>query len=114
MQEMELTGLSLVRHLWVHYHNDPESIGITHEFLLGRDILVAPVLDESSTKVNVYLPPGDTWKDLWTGETYDLHLSNGKHLEVNAPIGITPCFYRANAPMADEFAKIPTLLPKGA
>ena len=36
------------------------------QFLLGRDVLAAPVLDRNVSKVHVYLPPGDTWRDVWT------------------------------------------------
>ena len=39
------------------------------EFLLGPDLLVAPVLDQGATERTAYLP-GGRWIDLWRSATY--------------------------------------------
>jgi alpha-glucosidase (family GH31 glycosyl hydrolase) len=38
--------------------------------MLGADLLVAPVVDEGATALEVYLPAG-TWIDVWTGSSHD-------------------------------------------
>ena len=43
------------------YYNDNEINVDSNSFLLGRDILVTPILDEGKEFVNVYLPKGDIW-----------------------------------------------------
>lgn len=40
------------------------------EFLLGRRLLVAPVLDEGATSQDVYLPRG-VWLDLNTAQQHE-------------------------------------------
>ena len=37
---------------------DDEALTVEDEFLLGDSLLVAPVLEEGSTKRDVYLPQG--------------------------------------------------------
>ena len=41
--------------------------GLRYQFLLGPDLMVAPVLDRGAEAVDVYFPEGDAWADLWTG-----------------------------------------------
>jgi alpha-glucosidase/alpha-D-xyloside xylohydrolase len=61
------TGLPMMRALWLHYPNDPEAVKLGSEYLWGRDLLVAPVLEQGAKSRRVYLPEGD-WLDWWTGE----------------------------------------------
>jgi hypothetical protein len=39
---------------------------VATQFLIGRDLLAAPVMDRATPRVHVYLPPGDVWLDVWT------------------------------------------------
>ena len=64
---------------------------IRDEYLLGRDILVAPVLEEGAVSRSVYLPE-DIWVDFWTKEEY-----RGGHYTVQAPLGRIPVFVRKGA-----------------
>lgn len=61
------------------------------EYLLGRDMLVAPVVRPGETKRKVYLPQ-DKWIHLWSGKVYD-----GGTYTVDAPIGEIPVFVRKEA-----------------
>ncbi len=61
-------GLPMVRALFVEYPDDPGSWLVEDQYLFGQDILVAPLLEESSGR-DVYLPPG-TWIDYQTGAVY--------------------------------------------
>ena len=63
------------------------------EYLVGRDLLVAPVVTEGLTKRRVYFPAGDDWVDWWTGKTYQ----GGTDADIDAPLERLPLFARAGA-----------------
>ena len=76
-----------MRPLFYHYEEEPAYTEST-EYLLGRDILVAPVLKKQSESRMVWFPE-DRWVHLFTGEEY----SGGRH-RIKAPIGCPPVFIR--------------------
>ena len=57
----------LLRPVWYDWPQQLELYAIPDQFMLGSDLLVAPVLDEGVTARDVVLPPGE-WVDAWTGE----------------------------------------------
>ncbi|XP_054754945.1 myogenesis-regulating glycosidase-like [Lytechinus pictus] len=61
-QEFSQKGDPVIRPLWWSAPTDPVALRINSEFLVGDDLLVAPILDEGTTKRHVYLPAG-TWLD---------------------------------------------------
>ena len=65
--EAAATGAPVVRHLFLHYPDDPNVKGLRYQFLLGPDLMVAPVLTRGAAEVEVYFPEGEAWTDLWTG-----------------------------------------------
>jgi alpha-glucosidase/alpha-D-xyloside xylohydrolase len=67
MHECATTGMPIVRALWLHYPDDPKAVTCGDEYLWGRSMLVAPVVEQGSTSRKVYLPRGE-WYDFWTGE----------------------------------------------
>ena len=89
------TGVGIVRPLFFYY-DEARAYKEMHEYLLGRDILVAPVIEQGATTRDVYLP-ADGWIHAPTGKQY----RGGIHT-VEAPIGSIPVFYRKDA---DETVK---------
>jgi alpha-glucosidase len=87
------TGAPVMRPLWFEYPDDSRTYTIEDEYLVGRDLLVAPVVRESATRRGVYFPAGDNWVDWWTGKTYE----GGRDAEVEAPLDRLPLFVRAGA-----------------
>jgi alpha-glucosidase len=87
------TGAPVMRPLWFEYPDDQRTYLIEDEYLVGRDLLVAPVVVEATTKRKVYFPAGDKWVDWWTGKVYD----GGKEVEVEAPLDRLPLYARAGA-----------------
>ena len=79
----------MVRHLMLQYPEDAEARAVDDQYLLGADLLVAPVVEEGATGRSVYLPAG-TWYHLWSGEPYQ----GGQRITVEAPIGSPPVFAR--------------------
>jgi alpha-glucosidase (family GH31 glycosyl hydrolase) len=61
------TGMPVMRSLWLHYPDDPAAVSRGDEYLWGRDMLVAPVVEKGAANRKVYLPKGG-WFDFWTEE----------------------------------------------
>ncbi|MBN8249038.1 MAG: glycoside hydrolase family 31 protein, partial [Verrucomicrobia bacterium] len=84
------TGAPIMRPLLWHHQNDPVAVSCGDQFLLGRDLLVAPVLRQGAVARSVYLP-NDVWFNFWTGE----RLAGGRHVVADAPLDTLPLFVRA-------------------
>ncbi|MCA1614707.1 MAG: DUF4968 domain-containing protein [Acidobacteria bacterium] len=87
------TGAPVMRPLWFEYPEDQRTYTIEDQYLVGRDLLVAPVVREGATKRGVYFPKGEDWVDWWTGRRY----RGGQDAEVEAPLDRLPLFARAGA-----------------
>jgi alpha-D-xyloside xylohydrolase len=61
------TGVPVMRPLALEFPNDPSAAYLDRQYMLGSDLLVAPVFTESG-EVEFYLPAGE-WTSLLTGET---------------------------------------------
>jgi alpha-glucosidase/alpha-D-xyloside xylohydrolase len=86
------TGLPVMRALWLHFPDDPQAVGRADEYLFGRDLLVAPVVEKGATSRTVYLPRG-TWYDFWTGEKQE----GGREIARRVDLGTMPIYVRAGA-----------------
>lgn len=60
-------GVSVARPMFFEFPDDPAVAYLDRQYMLGGDLLVAPVMSASG-EVEFYLPKG-TWTDFWTGET---------------------------------------------
>jgi len=80
----------LLRPLWYDCPKQSDYYTVADEFLLGADILVAPVMKEYGVARDIVLPPGP-WRDAWTGKTYE----QGPLLQHPAPCPGIPLFVRA-------------------
>jgi alpha-glucosidase (family GH31 glycosyl hydrolase) len=67
VRECANTGMPVMRALWLHYPDDPVAVARADEYLWGRQILVAPVVEKGATTRSVYLPRG-YWYDFWTND----------------------------------------------
>jgi alpha-glucosidase (family GH31 glycosyl hydrolase) len=104
VREAASTGLPVVRHPFVHYPDDPEVLGLQYQFLVGPDLMVAPVLDPGEEMVEVYLPAG-RWVHLWSGRKYGSP-DKGVYETVRAPIGEPAVFYEESSDVGRSFSKI--------
>jgi alpha-glucosidase len=91
--EHEQTGMPVIRPLWFEYPTDKKTYLVADEYLLGRDLLAAPVVKEGMREREVYFPVGDEWIDWWTGERF----AGGKAVTVKAPLDHLPLFARVGA-----------------
>jgi alpha-glucosidase len=99
LEDSSRTGLPLFRPLVLNYQQDFNTLNIDDEFMVGEDLLVAPVLKRDLTSRMVYFPQG-TWIDYWTGR----RITGGTTIRVDAPLETVPLFVRAGAviPMGPE------------
>ena len=67
VRECATTGMPIMRSLWLHYPEDPIAVARQDQYLWGRQILVAPVVEKAATARSVYLPQG-SWYDFWSNE----------------------------------------------
>ncbi|MBB6350636.1 alpha-D-xyloside xylohydrolase [Nonomuraea muscovyensis] len=89
--EAARTGAPMMRALCVDYPGDPVAWQADLEYLLGRDLLVAPMTAPEGTR-QVYLPHGE-WVDYWTGEV----LTGSRYVRVAKPLEQIPIFVRHGA-----------------
>jgi alpha-glucosidase (family GH31 glycosyl hydrolase) len=91
LEEGLAVGLPLMRGMFFLEPADPVSWNYPEQYLLGDDLLIAPVTKEGATLWPVYLPPGE-WVDVWTGD----HLAGAMEVERPVPIGEIPVYCRAD------------------
>lgn len=88
--EASATGAPPMRTLWWEFPEDAGSWEVEDQFVLGPDVLVAPVLAPGATARRVYLPAGATWTDAVSGTASE----GGRWLEVPVDLATTPVFLR--------------------
>jgi alpha-glucosidase (family GH31 glycosyl hydrolase) len=96
------TGMPIMRAMWLHYPDDAVAVARGDQYLWGRDMLVAPVVDKGATSRKVYLPahrslgeggPRGTWFDFWTEAKAD----GGREIERAVDLATMPLYVRAGA-----------------
>ena len=60
------TGLPIMRAVVLEYPDDKETYHLNNQFLFGKDIMVAPVVEKGASQVKIYLPEGE-WIDFSNG-----------------------------------------------
>ena len=106
--EITQNDASLMRPLFADFAEDKHTHDLNTEFLFGKSILVAPVLEPQYTigkdidakvdfnqikSTKVYLPSGCEWYDFWTNEK----ISGGKSVNKETPIDIMPIYIKAGS-----------------
>ena len=91
--------MPIFRPLVLNYQNDANVLSIDDEFMIGADLLVAPVMKPGLISRLVYLPEGE-WIDYWTNK----RIKGGTLIQADAPIDLVPMYVRAGAviPMGPE------------
>jgi alpha-glucosidase len=98
-REATQTGVPLVRALILENQNDTKTYDAYCEYLLGKDILIAPLWSDTTFYRDIYLPEGE-WIDYFDEITY-----HGKQtITYHAPIDRVPILIKAGAiiPMAPD------------
>lgn len=93
MKQMKIAsdkGTPVMRPLLFDFYEDERTLGIYDEFMLGPDLLVAPVIEYQARTKRVYFPKGTDWICIKTGNRY----KGGAEALVDAPLDTIPLFYR--------------------
>jgi len=99
LESAHRTGVPVFRPLMLNYQDDANTYNLDDEFMIGEDLLVAPIVKPDVTSRLVYLPKG-IWYDFWTNKKYD----GGTMIRADAPLETVPIFVRTGAiiPMGPE------------
>jgi alpha-glucosidase (family GH31 glycosyl hydrolase) len=84
------TGEPIIKPVFWLAPHDSRALTCDDQFLVGDELLVAPVVYSCQRERNIYLPPG-YWQDYWSEE---IHEGPTNLEEYPAPLDILPIFKR--------------------
>ncbi|XP_053741623.1 SITS-binding protein isoform X3 [Synchiropus splendidus] len=71
-EEWKMTGNPIYRPMWWLSPDDPVTFTIDDQFLIGDEMLVAPVLEQGVVQRDIYLPDGGfQWQDSRDAQVFD-------------------------------------------
>jgi hypothetical protein len=104
-REAVRTGMPITRPLWLAYPDSREAARQDQEWMLGPDVLAAPVVVQGATSRDVWFPPG-CWESPDTGERHD----GPDHARVAAPLTRLPYWFRCGIdPFAEAAGAVPVV-----
>src|SRR5688500_5630984 len=89
VDEAVADGSPINRPLWWEDPDDPATFTIDDEYMLGGDILVAPVVHEGADSRDIYLPRGN-----WVGHNGIVHVGPTTLVDYPAPLNVLPYFVK--------------------
>ena len=104
--EYARTGMPIMRHHSLTDPGDEALIGLDDQYMLGPDLLVAPVLHPNARKRTVRLPAGE-WLDLWRSVT----VGEDGSLKAKSPVVLRG---RRSHVLPAPFKEVPVLVRAGA
>ena len=82
----------MMAHLCLDFPQDESALSCQDEYMLGRGLLVAPIVREGAMEREVYLPKGK-WIDFFTRE----EIQGGQTLRVRCPLERIPVYERMDS-----------------
>ena len=67
--EAAATGVPVLRYMHLEYPDEPAAYYQQAQFMVGSQILFAPVMAKGADTVDIYLPTG-VWHHVWTNKAY--------------------------------------------
>ncbi len=91
-QNAVLTGRPMMTHLCLDYPDDPRVWTANDQYMLGRELLVAPLTSKGEDSRTVYLPAG-SWTEFFTGDVFH----GPREMRVVCPLERIPVFRKEGA-----------------
>lgn len=89
-EEAHDTGISILRGMFLEFPGEDTAWTVKDQFMLGPNVMVAPVLVAGQTSRKVWIPPG-SWMPFAGGAA----VTGGTTIDVPAAMGEIPVFVRA-------------------
>lgn len=83
-------GDPIIRTLFYEFPDYENCWNISDEYMYGADMLVAPIIEQFSTKRKAYLPNGAKWQSAINGRLYE----GGETIKISARLDQIPVFLR--------------------
>ncbi|MEY8371613.1 TIM-barrel domain-containing protein [Aerococcaceae bacterium 50-4] len=100
MTEAHTDGLPIMRALFYEFPEDNYAWEVDNTYMLGPDLLVAPIMNFKERNRKVYLPNNEVWINVFDLKEYD----GGTEYTIDAPINHIPVFIRKTS--SDKFASL--------
>lgn len=93
-------GSTMMRPLVMDFNQDSKAIEQPYQYMFGKSLLVAPIIEAGHSTWDVYLPKTTSWYDFWTGKKY----TGGQTVNTPAPLDQMPLYVRAGSilPIGNE------------
>ena len=95
-EQASAAHLPIIRPMFFNFPDDASCLHDSDDFMLGADVLVAPVVEAGAVQREVYLPclpNGHQWFDFYSRQAYEA----GRTHTVAAPLSHLPLFVREGA-----------------
>ena len=86
MEQAHKYGTPVMRTMFYEFPNDGVCWSLKDQYMFGPDLLVAPIMYQGADSREIYLPYGEEWTILHTGEKYQ----GGQVISISAPIHTIP------------------------
>uniref|UniRef100_A0A2C9UPV0 Probable glucan 1,3-alpha-glucosidase n=1 Tax=Manihot esculenta TaxID=3983 RepID=A0A2C9UPV0_MANES len=105
-REANLSGIPLMRPLWMEFPSDEATFSNDEAFMVGSSLLVQGIYAEQAKHASVYLPGNESWYDLRTGTAF----KGGRTHKLEVSEESVPAFQRAGTiiPRKDRFRRSST------
>lgn len=97
-------GLPLMRPLFLEFPADAACWADTSHYMLGSELLVAPVVIYQQREMEVYLPAGNKWVELFTQKAYE----GGEYYRIHVTEDVIPVFVKQDSPLRAVLKEVVT------
>ncbi len=93
--EVHFNDYTIMRPLVMDFNNDPEALNVAYQFMFGPAIMVNPIYKYGERSRKVYMPKGQTWYDLFSGNV--VSSTGGETKTLDAPYESIPLLVRGGS-----------------
>ena len=92
------TGMPVMRPMFSEYPDEARVFAMDDQWMIGRDVLVKPVIESGISEVDIFFPGGHGWYNFFSMASVGVpHNSTGNIVSVAAPLETIPVFMRGGS-----------------